>query len=235
MSRLDAIVFDLDGTLVRYHGVEFESSWGAVAAAAGMSDRSHALLREYLPRKDAYAEWVARDAELLSDVPVSTVTDAVLPAPYAVGVRGAIEALRGRYRLGILSSGVDLVADWVRQDLGFDFALANHLATEDGRFSGESEMRVDLWKKDEAMRWIAEEHGFPVSRVCFVGDHLNDVPVMRIVGLAIAANPKDDCVRDAADYVIADFAELPRLIDRFALGATDQVEGPGGLSRRGKA
>lgn len=218
MSRLDAIVFDLDGTLVRYHGVEFESSWGAVAAAAGVSDSSHALLREYLPKTDAYPEWVAKDAELLSNVPVSTVTDVVLPAPYAMGVRAAIDVLRGRYRLGILSSGVDLVADWVRQDLGLDFALANHLATKDGRFTGGSETHVDLWRKDEAMRRIAEEHGLPISRICFVGDHLNDVPVMRIVGLAIAANPKDRRVGDAADYVIADFTELPRLIDAFASG-----------------
>ena len=218
MSRLDAIVFDLDGTLVRYHGIEFESSWGAVAAAAGVSDRSNALLREYLPRRDAYAEWVARDAKLLTSVLVSTVTDAVLPPPYAAGVRVAIDAMRGRYRLGILSSGVDLVADWVRHDLRLDFAVANHLATEDGRFTGGSATRVDLWKKDEAMRRIAEEQGFPISRVCFVGDHLNDVPVMRIVGFAIAANPKDDRVRDAADDVITDFAELPRLIDEFVRG-----------------
>ena len=68
------------------------------------------------------------------------------------------------------------------------------------------------------MRRIAEEQGFPISRVCFVGDHLNDVPVMRIVGFAIAANPKDDRVRDAADDVITDFAELPRLIDEFVRG-----------------
>lgn len=218
MSRLDAIVFDLDGTLVRYHGIEFESSWGAVAAAAGVADRSRLLLREYLPRKDAYPEWVAKDAELLFDVPVSTVADAVLPAPYAKGVRVAMDALRGRYRLGILSSGVDLVSEWVRRDLGLDFAVANHLATSGGRFTGESETRVDLWKKDEAMRRVAEELGLPVSRICFVGDHLNDVPVMQIVGLAIAANPKDDRVRDAADHVILDFAELPRLVDTFSCG-----------------
>ena len=218
MPRLDAIVFDLDGTLVRYHGVEFESSWGAVASAAGVSDRSDALLREYFPRRDAYPEWVSRDAELLSDVPVSTVADAVLPAPYAAGVRVAIDALRGRYRLGILSSGVALVAHWVRQDLRLDFAVANRLVTKAGRFTGESETCVDLWKKDEAIRRIAEEHRVPLSRICFVGDHLNDVPVMRIVGLAIAANPKDDRVRDAAEHTIADFAELPRLIDGYTRG-----------------
>jgi len=215
VPSLDAIVFDLDGTLVRYHGVEFESSWGAIAAAAGVMDRSLALLREYLPRRDAYREWVTRDAKLLSDVAVSTVSNAVLPAPYAAGVREAVDALRGRYRLGILSSGLDLVANWVRRDLALDFALANHLVTKDGRFTGECETLVDLWKKDEAMRRIADEQGLALSDVCFVGDHLNDVPVMRIVGLAIAANPKDERVREAADYVICDFGELAGVIDQY--------------------
>jgi len=218
VPRLDAIVFDLDGTLVRYHGIEFESSWGAIAAAAGVSDRSHALLREYMPRRDAYAEWVAKDAALLSGVPVSIVADAVLPAPYAAGVRPALDALRGRCRLGILSSGVDLVADWVCRDLGLDFALANRLVTEGGQFTGESETRVGLWEKDEAMRGIAAEYGLRLSSICFVGDHVNDIAVMDIVGLAIAANPKDDRVRAAADYVITSFAELPPLIDRFLAG-----------------
>lgn len=215
MPGLDAIVFDLDGTLVRYHGVEFESSWGAIAAAAGVADRSNALLREYLPRKDAYAEWVSKDAQLLRGIPVSVVADAVLPAPYAEGVQATIGRLQGRFRLGIVSSGVDLVADWVCEDLGLDFARANHLATENGRFTGGGEARVGLWQKDDALRSIAQEYGLPLSRICFVGDHLNDIPVLEIVGLAIAANPKDERVREAADCVISDFAELPVLIDTF--------------------
>jgi phosphoserine phosphatase len=215
VPRLDAIVFDLDGTLVRYRGVEFESSWGAVAEAAGVSDRSRALLREYLPRPDAYAEWVSKDVALLTGVAVADVAEAVLPAPYADGVRTAIGALRGRFRLGILSSGVDLVADWVRDDLGLDFAVANRLAIADGRFTGASETLVDLWQKGEAMRRLAEAYELDLSAVCFVGDHLNDVPVMEIVGLAVAANPKDDRVCAAADHVITRFDRLPELIARY--------------------
>lgn len=208
-----AIVFDLDGTLVRYEGIKFESSWGAIAAAAGVSDRSEALLREYLPRRDAYAEWVAKDAELLTGTSVDDVSRRVFPAPYAVGVREAMAALRGRYRLGILSSGVDLVADWVRADLQLDFALANHLVTEDGRFTGRSVTRVELWAKDDALRALADEQGIPLDEICFVGDHINDLPAMRIAALAVAANPKDARVSDAADFVIEDFAVLPGLID----------------------
>ncbi len=212
MSKIDAVVFDLDGTLVRYHGVDFESSWGAVAVAAGVADRSVALLREYLPRRDAYAEWLAEEAKLLAGIPVHVVTEAIFPPPYAHGVVQAVGALRGRYALGILSSGVDLVADRVSADLGMDFAWANRLIVADGRFVGTSETLVDLWSKGEMLERLAVQHGWNLERVCFVGDNLNDVPALRRAGLAIAANPKDDALAGVADYVIEDFAALPDLI-----------------------
>ena len=217
MTTISTIIFDLDGTLVRYHDVEFESSWGAIAAAAGVQAQSEALLREYLPRHDAYEEWVEKDAQLLVGVPVRQVTDRILPAPYADGVREAIVALRGRYRLGILSSGVDLVADWVRDDLGFEFALANHLAVSEGRFTGRSTTRVSLWSKGEALQRLAEDKGIALDEICFVGDHVNDLPAMQLAGLAVAANPKDDRVREAAAHVIESFSELPGLLDQGAV------------------
>jgi HAD superfamily phosphoserine phosphatase-like hydrolase len=215
---ISTVVFDLDGTLVRYHGVEFESSWGAIAAAAGVGDRSEALLREYFPRRDAYAEWVAADAALLTGVPYSAVAARVFPAPYAAGVAAAVRALRPHYRLGILSSGVDIVAEWVKKDLGLDFAIANRVHVRDGVFVGTSETVVNLWAKDDALRAVAEERGIDLDEICFVGDHVNDIPVMRIVGMAVAANPKDPALVGVADHVIEDFATLPKLIDAWARG-----------------
>ena len=215
-KAITTVVFDLDGTLVRYRGVEFESSWGAIAAAAGVGDRSEALLREYFPRREAYSEWVAADAALLAGIPYARVAERVLPAPYADGVRAAVRALRQRYRLGILSSGVDIVADWVCRNLGLDFAVANRVHVRDGVFTGTSETVVDLWAKDAALRALAAERGIDLDEVCFVGDHVNDIPVMRIVGMAVAANPKDKSLIDVADYVIERFDDLPGLIDEWA-------------------
>ncbi|MEW5826472.1 MAG: HAD-IB family phosphatase [Candidatus Bipolaricaulota bacterium] len=211
-NGIKAVVFDLDGTLVRYHGIDYESSWGAVAAAAGVSDRSRALLSEYLSRPEAYAEWVARDAALLAGVDVASVERLVLPAPYADGVREAVGELRGRYRLGILSSGVDLVADWVRRDLRLDFALSNRLHVCGGRFTGTAETCVKLWEKDAALRRVAVQQGLRLDQVCFVGDNVNDLPVLRIVALPVAANPKDEQVAAAAAFVIQSFCDLPRLL-----------------------
>jgi len=213
---ITTIVFDLDGTLVRYHGVEFESSWGAIAAAAGVRDRSEALLREYLPRREAYAEWVAADAALLAGISYDKVAKHVLPAPYADGVAEAVRALRPRYRLGILSSGVDIVAEWVRRDLELDFAVANRVHVRDGVFTGTSETIVSLWAKDEALRTLAAGRGIELGEICFVGDHVNDIPVMRIVGMAVAANPTDQALREVADHTIQHFRDLPRLVNAWA-------------------
>lgn len=215
MRRIKAVIFDLDGTLVRYHGVEFESSWGAIAAAAGVQEASNRLLAEYLPQRDAYQEWVAKDAALLAGIPVARVIDLVFPPPYAKGVLTAVERLRGDYRMGILSSGIDLVAEHVRDDLSLEFAFANRLLIEDGQFTGDSETVVDLWKKAEVMERIVSERGIALSEVCYVGDHMNDVPVMQIVGLGIAFNPKDDELERIVAHVIHDFAELPDLIEAF--------------------
>jgi len=211
--RIRAIIFDLDGTLVRYHGVEFESSWGAIAAAAGKQEESGRILREFLPRRDAYQEWVERDAALLTGISVEVITAKIFPPPYATGAREAIAALRGRYTMGILSSGVDLVADRARQELGLDFSVANRLFIEDGRFTGESGMVVDLWKKADVMKEIAAKHNLDLSEICFVGDHMNDVPVMRIVGLSIAMDPKDKELERIADYVVPDFTTIPQIVE----------------------
>lgn len=213
MSGIRAVVFDLDGTLVRYQGVEFESSWGAIALAAGVREESEKLVRQFLPCRDAYLEWVRRDALLLSGVSVAEVAARIFPPPYARGVREAVTRLRGSYSLGILSSGVDLVADWVCADLGLDFAVANHLCVEDGRFTGTCETRVDLWKKDEVLKDLATSRGLALSEICYVGDHMNDVPVMQIVGLGIAFNPKDDGLARVAHHITRDFCEIPNLVE----------------------
>jgi len=215
MRKLDAVIFDLDGTLVRYHGVDFESSWGAVAAAAGVADRSRQLLREYFRRKEAYAEWVSEDAKLLAGIPVSQVAQQIFPPPYAQGVLEAVRELHGRYTMGILSSGVNLVANRVAQDLGFSFAWANRLVVADGCFTGMSEMVVDLWSKGDVLERLAAERNLALDRICFVGDNVNDLPVLERVGLAIAANPKDEQLRAVVDYVIDDFAVLPEIIRMY--------------------
>ncbi len=208
-----AVFFDLDGTLVRYRGVDFESSWGALGVAAGIPEEWRRVQEKYLPHPELYDRWLQENARLLAGKPVAPILERLLPPPYPPGVREAIAELRKRgFILGIVSSGVSLVADYVREDLGLDFAVANVLEVSDGRFTGRAILRVPLWEKARVVREMAGRFGIDLREVAFVGDNFNDIPVFEDVGLGIAYAPKDPRVARAARYVAHEFPEIPSLI-----------------------
>lgn len=210
-----AVLFDLDGTLVRYQGVAFESSWGAIGIAAGVGREWDALLARYRGQPDRYPDWVRENAALLRDVPVARVADAIFPPPYAPGARETVARLRDDgYMLGIVSSGVSLVAERVREELGLHFAVANELLIEDGRFTGEAVVRVGLDDKLPVVEAQARRLSCPLAEVAFVGDHLNDIPVLAAVGCGIAYAPKAPAVAAAARFVTDDFRTIPALLHR---------------------
>jgi phosphoserine phosphatase len=208
-----AVLFDLDGTLVRYHGVAFESSWGALGVAAGVGEPWDDLLAHYRGRLEEYPDWVRENASLLRGVPLARVEEALFPPPYAPGAREAVAELKeAGYVLGIVSSGVSLVADRVREELGLAFAIANELLVANGRFTGEAVVRVGLGEKRAVVEQEARQRGLSLGEIAFVGDHLNDIPVFAAVGYAIAYAPKEPEVARAAHAVVDHFRSIPELV-----------------------
>jgi len=208
-----AVLFDLDGTLVRYHGVAFESSWGALGVAAGVGEPWDDLLAHYRGRLEEYPDWVRENASLLRGVPLARVEEALFPPPYAPGAREAVAELKeAGYVLGIVSSGVSLVADRVREELGLAFAIANELLVANGRFTGEAVVRVGLGEKRAVVEQEARQRGLSLGEIAFVGDHLNDIPVFAAVGYAIAYAPEEPEVARAAHAVVDHFRSIPELV-----------------------
>lgn len=215
MKKIRAVIFDMDGTLVQYDG-PFQGSWEAVGYTAGLKDQWDRILEYYLPRKELYWEWIDANAQLLRGLRADEIFAKILPPPYAPGVREAVAQLRGKYKLGILTGGLDHIAEYICRDLGMDFYMANGLVVRDGVFTGESRKRVYLWTKDQHLRELCQREGLDPKEVCFVGDHVNDIPVMRSVGLAIAFAPKDPELLKAAHAHTDDFREIPKLIEKLS-------------------
>jgi Cof subfamily protein (haloacid dehalogenase superfamily) len=58
--------------------------------------------------------------------------------------------------------------------------------------------------KGEAVRAVAREYGVPLEQVMMVGDGANDVPVMRIVGAAVAMGNAERAAVEAARHRVGD-------------------------------
>ncbi len=86
--------------------------------------------------------------------------------------------------------------------------------------------------KASAFYEILEKHGYRAEEVCYVGDDVIDLPVMRLCGLAIATkNSRPEvireahyvteheggrgAVRDAIEYVLREQGQLERVIDEY--------------------
>lgn len=208
---IKAVIFDMDGTLVQYDG-PFQSSWDALGSAAGLKEQWDCLMEHYFPKRELYWEWTEANARLLKGISAEKIYRAILPPPYTPGARETIAQLKRQYKLGILTSGLDRIAEYICDDLGMDFYLANGLRVCDGVFTGECEQRVYLWGKDRHFLELCWREGLDPKEVCFVGDHLNDIPVMKSAGLAIAFAPKDPELLTVAHAHTHDFREIPKII-----------------------
>jgi hydroxymethylpyrimidine pyrophosphatase-like HAD family hydrolase len=52
--------------------------------------------------------------------------------------------------------------------------------------------------KWSAIRWLADRRGIDTSRICAIGDEINDLPMIREAGLGVAMDNAVSAVRDAA-------------------------------------
>jgi N-acetylmuramic acid 6-phosphate etherase len=219
--RIEAVFFDMDGTIVQYGLPTGFSTWAALGWAYEIFNQMEDWVGQYLAKEISYdAIWEAC-AKTLNGQSFVKALGILFPCsgmpPYSRGFVDCVRALKPHYRLGIVSSGLSMVSEEIHKSLNLDFELSNHLGIHQGHFDGTYSVRVPFDKKLEALTKQAGKIGVPLSKICFVGDSPNDIEVLRSVGLPVAYNPKTELVSEAArGNVIGDFLQLPKLIERAA-------------------
>ncbi len=91
------------------------------------------------------------------------------------------------------------------QKAGFQFGMITQRSTQGLKVRaaelGIEILRQGLPDKLTALKQIAAELKLPRERVCYLGDDLPDLPVIRAVGLGVAVGDACGEVRQAAHYV----------------------------------
>ena len=213
---IKAVVFDMDGTIIHYPIGSYGSSWHAMENELGIYKKTIKLLEMYINKQDSYEKWFEEEIALMKGMPVSLVKEGILPPKYVNKVSFAYTCGKLKemgMKRGILSSGVDLVANYIVNHFGLDFCYVNKVLIENGYFTGKGELIVNLWKKEGALNKLCEDLDVTPKEVAIIGDTISEVPLFKIAGVSFAINPKDDYVKKAADYVISDFTEIIPILE----------------------
>lgn len=157
--------------------------------------RQRAKLLEGLSQGEAeaaYGEVRLRPdaAELIESLNEAGVHTAVLTGGFERGVERALE----------------------REDVTVDSIVANRLPLERGELTGEVEGPLIEGTKDDALRRLASAQGVDPADTVAVGDGANDLPMLRVAGLAVGFLPKQ-AVEPHCDEVVPDMAALRRLFE----------------------
>lgn len=181
-------VFDMDSTLIQQEVID------EIASLIGVEKEVSAITAAAMNGELDFEASLRARCKLLNGVP-STVFETLKPKiTLNEGVKELISALkRLGFKTAVLSGGFTPLTGWMGQQLGLDYAFANHLvvsedgATLTGELTGEI---VHAQKKRQHVLEIAEKEGILLEQVICVGDGANDLPMMGVAGLGVAFHAK---------------------------------------------
>jgi phosphoserine phosphatase len=192
------VFLDCDGTLTRVR-----SSWQYLHERLGLWDElADSFQRRFRAGEIGYEEFCRRDAGLWKGLPEEKVRQVLGEIPYHPGVKETMEALRGAgIETIILSTGLSLLVERVREELGITRAIANDLVVEHGVLSGDIRINVDHDHKGYWVRRILDEMGLGKGEAAAVGDGEGDLAMFEEVGLAIGYHPSE-AILPALDHAL---------------------------------
>jgi len=180
------ICFDMDSTLVEMEGIdEMARKAGVHREVARITDkamRGDFDFEESLRQRVAMLKGLSLDEVMAirSQMVLSQGADALLTTLKWLG-----------FKLGIVSGGFDIFADYLKDKFSLDFAFANRLEIKNGALSGKVQGDiVDAAQKARIINQVACDMGIPLDQVVAIGDGANDSLMLTQAGLGIAYNAK---------------------------------------------
>ena len=229
-SAMEAAFFDLDKTVIARasmvafggpfyrHGLIsrrllLRGLWGQlVYLYLGADEEKLARMRESVLKLTKGWEQVQ-----VRRIVREALTDVVTPIIYAEALE-LIEAHRvaGR-RVFIVSASPEEIVQPLADHLDVDEAIASRARIDDeGRYTGEMEFYAYGVNKATAMEETAAREGIDLSASWAYSDSATDIPMLEVVGHAVAVNPDRELARVARErgWEVRKFERPVRLRDR---------------------
>ncbi len=203
-------VFDMDGTLT-----DCVSSWQFYHERLGIWDDGASVHQEQYRRGEiSYQEFARLDAGHWKGMPLERLEAISAEVNFLPGVARCLGQMKEELglRLAVISSGLTVMTDRARLELGVDQVFANRLVIRDGLITGEVDVVVPIGGKGRVLQLIQERFRIEPEETLAVGDSRDDLDLFDRAGLKVAVNPRDDQLAGTADLV-CDSSSFTDIID----------------------
>jgi HAD superfamily phosphoserine phosphatase-like hydrolase len=199
--------FDLDGTLVD----DTIFIWQTLHDHFGSDATRRSQAREdFFEGRISYDAWLSHDMELLIERGANhdRLREAVGRLQPMEGAHEVLATLSAQgVRLAVLSGSLDVVLERHFPATPFAHVFLNRLRfAPDGAIAAWEATPYDLARKADGLLEMARREGLPLQRIAFVGDHENDLEVVRLLkaqgGMAVAFNCKSPALAREASVVV---------------------------------
>ncbi|KAI5779050.1 HAD-like domain-containing protein [Geopyxis carbonaria] len=188
-------VFDMDSTLIQQEVID------EIARFIGVEEKVSAITARAMNGELDFTQSLKERVSLLKGVPATVFEDLKSVITFTNGAKELCKVLKKLgYKMAVLSGGFIPLANYIKQELGLDYAYANQLVvSQDGKeLTGElTGDIVHAEHKAVLLEKIASENGIPLQQVVAIGDGANDLKMMRKAGLGIALNAKPNVQAEA--------------------------------------
>ena len=198
------VAFDFDGTL------SDSEMTVLLGDRLGVADEMATITERAMNDEIGYAESLRSRAALLEGLSRGDVNAAYGNVELRPGAAALLETLsENGITTAILTGGFErgVEAALEREGASVDHIVANRLpfdADEDS-LTGDVDGPLIEGTKDDALTELSSETGIDVEDTVAIGDGANDLPMLRVAGLAIGFDPKP-AVEPYCDVVVTSMA-----------------------------
>lgn len=175
------VVMDMNYTLIQ------SDLLSELLAHINQDEKAKEIKEKYADAKQYELSLKERTA-LLKDLDVKVAQQIAANIPLSRGARLLCLALKKLgYKTVIISSGFDIAANRVKQELGIDYVYSNTLVVKGGKLTGEiEEPLINANRKVDILNLLAQKEGISLDQIIAIGDGPVSAPMIASVGLGIA-------------------------------------------------
>ncbi|MEI9477612.1 MAG: HAD family phosphatase [Deltaproteobacteria bacterium] len=212
-QRYKLAIFDLDGTLTRERSV-WEYIHKKLGKWYGFAEKYQ---QRFLAGEISYEQFCELDAQVWKGMKVEELTHIVETVPFYPGVDELINHLKKKgLKLGMVSSGLSVLSDYVHRRYGFDYSVSNDLIHENGTLTGKVRIQVHYDQKAAWVSKILDQFGLRPEESIAIGDSLGDMDMLQMAGFSVAFNSSCQDLDQIADVCIKN-ENLAEIIPRLPL------------------